>query len=346
MVPFSERLDGRTRGKTETNFWRRPQTSPFGTCRPNSQSVLTEATPSAAGGRRFSLDWSLCASRLSSHPRAAEAPGAGNRPRARPCLRSLRHWPARGPAWKGRGRGCRPPPPRTEPPGLFPANNAGLTQRPQSPPRTAARTSPRGSPLAPQVPTGELPAEEDWGRGAGDAPPGQGRVSGGNSVATEKAHGPPATPPSPEPKCSRKTKPVARAEGGGHSQAERGEVPSSAPQQVTPEETLPCCTPLPRAETPGSTPETFGTTKGGRWVDVGTCVRRGDGTRGLGERAGGVGASRAANPGGSDGGRRGATKRTAARSGVRGSLGEVARPESGGHQGGKVWGAGEKARRV
>lgn len=55
------------------------------------------------------------------------------------------------------------------------------------------------------------------------------------------------TPPLPDPKCFRKTKLVARAEGGGRSQAESWEPLSRARHQVAPEETPPDEGPCPQA---------------------------------------------------------------------------------------------------
>lgn len=175
---FLRALRSRHKGKTETNFWRHPQTSPFGTCGPSSQSVLTEATPSARRQAVLPRLEPLCFP-TQLPPTSHGAPGAGKRPPSAFLSPESQTLASRGPPRKGRGRGCPPPPARTEPPGLFPANNAGLTQPPESPPRTAARTSPRGSPLGPQVPTESFPRKKAGAEEQGTRRPGRAGAAAG-----------------------------------------------------------------------------------------------------------------------------------------------------------------------
>lgn len=92
-VPFSERFGQGTRGKqkpTSGDIRKLPPSEPVGP----AHNLSSQRRLHPPGGRRFSLAWSLCASRLSSHPRATERPGPANASRAPSCLRSLRHWPA------------------------------------------------------------------------------------------------------------------------------------------------------------------------------------------------------------------------------------------------------------
>lgn len=71
-------------------------------------------------------------------------------------------------------------------------------------------------------------------------------MGGSGQAGTQTSHHPSRR----DLKCSQKTKPVVRADGGGQSQAENQEFLSDTPQQVTPDEAPPCCTPIPYSKPP------------------------------------------------------------------------------------------------